>query len=497
MFIDDRTLLTQTVHFGIIVKDAKRTTKIQIYLRSYRPNSLGWTKPFCTVLQIIELKTLPPALCALAPISSKDVSSCRPFSCSHIRHSSRHWKNSEYSITHSQRSHPSDSGPAQLSSSGHLKDFPLEIQLAKPPKSPTSTRQISDRNIPSSWATLFCHHRCGYDSVDCFWTSGVSPDGLQSQIPWETFLCSTNLQRRQNRFLSITGVKTWQCPSFKRGMDILRTHHRKIAQHYGFLQNPHSSGCILLQWKDSTTFRREKYRICHCCQNVKTTEVANCLFPLPRICQRLGSNRIYFPSVKFQKGASFYCYKTTKSLGTRRSSKKPFHIQKLCLSQSFSNQSGSYSRRCLAILLQQGLSRTFTSGVQKFFFHGSNSNPQLPGKCHLYGDHSLGIRYCLSLSKLLSARKITTLEYFNTSQRTLVATSRVGQAWQLQYVTAPKTISTAGFVFQDSKSNFSCQTSDLNQFANTLIYQSDEKYQKNSVYSRFSGRCCEIYYYTI
>ncbi|MEW6556969.1 MAG: hypothetical protein AB1349_06405, partial [Elusimicrobiota bacterium] len=42
--------------------------------------------------------------------------------------------------------------------------------------------------------------------------------------------------------------------------------------------------------------------------------------------------------------------------------------------------------------------------------------------------------------------------------------------------------------FQNSKSNFKGQTFDLNEFANIFYSGSDEPYQKNSVYSRFSGR---------
>lgn len=474
-FIHDKMDFSNYCQYGIILQSEKRPRKIQIYIRSNRFNSLGRSCPFQTVLQIYWPQTLSANLCSLACLPSQKLSSCRPFSCSHIRYCSRYWKNSKYSVTHFQWAYPSHSRTSRISTSGHLENFPLEIHPPKSSKSTANPRQIPNQTIQASRITLLCYHRCGYDSVDCLRTSRVCPNGLQSQIPWETFLCSTYLQRRQNRFFSIIGVKTWQCPSFKRGMDILRTHHRKTAQHNGFFQNPYPSGCILLQWKDSTTFRREKYRICHCCQNVKTPEVANRFFPIPRICQRLGSNRIYFPSSKFQKGTSLYCHQTPQIVRTRRSPKKSFHFQKLCLSQSISYQFRSYSRRCLAILLQQRFSRTFAPGVEEFFFHGSNSNSQLPCKCNLHGNNSLGIRFGFSFSISMSARKDTTLEHFNTSPRTLVVTSRVGQTWRSQYFEAPKTIPTARFIFQNSKNNFKGQTFDLNQVANALIHQSDER----------------------
>jgi hypothetical protein len=55
---------------------------------------------------------------------------------------------------------------------------------------------------------------------------------------------------------------------------------------------------------------------------------------------------------------------------------------------------------------------------------------------------------------------------------------------------AAKTIPTTRFIFQNSKNNFKGQTANLSQFANILFNRSEETYQKNSGFSRFSGRLC-------
>ncbi|MEW6557096.1 MAG: hypothetical protein AB1349_07055, partial [Elusimicrobiota bacterium] len=47
--------------------------------------------------------------------------------------------------------------------------------------------------------------------------------------------------------------------------------------------------------------------------------------------------------------------------------------------------------------------------------------------------------------------------------------------------------------FQNSKSDFKGQTFNLSEFANIFYSGSDELSQKNSVYSRFSGRITANY----
>jgi hypothetical protein len=53
---------------------------------------------------------------------------------------------------------------------------------------------------------------------------------------------------------------------------------------------------------------------------------------------------------------------------------------------------------------------------------------------------------------------------------------------------ASYSLSKPGFVLSHSKSSFKTQGSNLSQFANILYHTTDGIYQKNSVFSRFSGR---------
>jgi hypothetical protein len=469
MFSDDKIGLAQSCQFGIIVQNAKRTKKIQIYIRCKRPNSVGWVKPFFTILQIHWSQTLSTDLCLLACLPSQNLSPSRSFVSSYLCHCIRNWTNREYPITYSQWAYPTHFGFARISSSGHIENVSMEVQLTKFAKPSTSTRQIPNRTVSSSRATLFRYHRCGYDSLDCLRASRVCQDGLQPQISWKTFLCTSYFLRRKNWIFSINGFKIRQCPSCKRSIVILRTHNRKTAKHYGFLQNSYTLGCIFLQQRYHTAFRREKHWLRHCNKDAQLIEIANTVWALPRICQRLGSSRIYFPSSKFQERASFYCHKTPKTSRARRGSKEPFYLQRLCLSQGLGYQLRPYSRSRMEILLQQRLPRTSASGIQEFFFYGSDSYQKFLGKCYLHGNNSLGIRPGFSFSIPMPTRKSPALEHFNPSQRTLVASSRMGKTWQLQYFTATKTISTTGIVFQDSKSNIKGQVFDLGQFANIFF----------------------------
>ena len=473
----------------MFVEYAKRTKKIQISIRSHRTNSLGRTCPFQTVLQIFEPQVLSSTSSSVASLSLQKLSSCRPFLSPYLCYCSGYWKNRKYSVSYSQWTYPANSWTPRVSPSGYFEDFPLEIQLPESSKSPTSSRQTKSQTISTSWATLFRNHRCRHDSPDCFWTSRVSPDGLQSQISWEAFLCSTYFKRRASWTFSGDGAKSWQCLSHHWSMEFLRAYHRETTKYNRLFQNSHSAGCVILQQRHHPLIRREKYWLCHCCPNAQTSEVTNSFCLLSRICKGLGSSRMDFPSHRFQKRASLYFYKTPKVPGTGRSSKKSFHFQELCLPQGFSYQLNPHPRSSLAILLQQRISRTSTAGIQEFLFHGSNSNPQFLGKRNLHGNNSLGIRSGISFPVPMPARRSTALEYFNPSQRTLVVTSRMGQTRKFQYPTPSQTVPTTGFVFQNSKSNFKGQTYNLSQFANIPCHSSDDVYQINSVYSRFSGRC--------
>ena len=428
-FIYDKIGFTNSVQFSTSMKDEKRSGKIQIPIRSHRTNSLGRTRPFQTVLQIHWFKTLSSDLRSLARLLSQNLSSCRPFLSSYFCNCSRDWKDSKYPFANFKWTYPSYPWTSRISTSGHITNISLEIQFQESSKSTTITRQIPNRTISPFWATLFSNHRCGHDSPDCFWTSRVSPDGLQSQISWEAFLCSTYFKRRASWTFSGDGAKSWQCLSHHWSMEFLRAYHRETTKYNRLFQNSHSAGCVILQQRHYPLIRREKYWLCHCCPNAQTSEVTNSFCLLSRICKGLGSSRMDVPSHRFQERASLYFYKTPKVHGTGRSSKKSFHFQELCLPQGFSYQLNPHPRSSLAILLQQRISRTSTAGIQEFLFHGSNSNPQFLGKCNLHGNNSLGIRFSISFPVPMPARRSTALEYFNPSQRTLVVTSRMGEAW--------------------------------------------------------------------
>ncbi len=487
-FIDINYTIPQSSLKVRFVEYAKRPKKIQIYIRCYWLNPLGRAKPFFTVLQISEPQILSPAPNSLAPLPPQELSSCRPFLVSYLCNSSRYWKNSKYSIAYSQWAYPANSWASRVSSPGYLENFSLEIQFTNTSKSSTFSRQIPKPAIQSPWTGLFLHHRCRYDSFDCLWTSRVHQDGLQPQIPWEAFLRSPYFQRRPLWTFTGDGAKSWQCLSNHWSMELFRTYHREIAKHNHLIQNPHSAGCVILQQRYHPLIRRETCRICHCCQNAQTAKVTDSLCQLPRIYKRLGSSRVYISSSQFQKRTSFYRHKAPQAPGTRRGTKKPFYLQRLCLPQGLGYQLRPYPRSGLAILLQQRLSRTSASGIQELFLHGSNSNQEFLGKCRLHGDNPLGIRSGFGLSKLVPAGRSSRLEYLNPSQRTLVASSRVGQNCQPQYSTTSQTVSATRFIFQDSKSNFKGQAFNLSQFANMLYSCSDDECQKNSVFSRFSGR---------
>ncbi len=165
--------MTQILQNDILMTNAKRLKKIQIYIRSHRLNPMGRTKSFFAVLQIAGFKTLSPTICKVAQISSQDISSRRSFSCPYICYSRGYWANREYPITNTQWIYPAGFRLVRISTSGHIKNFSMEIQRTKPSKSSTNSRQISVRNIQTSRTPLFCYHRCGYDSNDCIRTPGI------------------------------------------------------------------------------------------------------------------------------------------------------------------------------------------------------------------------------------------------------------------------------------------------------------------------------------
>src|SRR3989338_5812850 len=295
-FIDINYTIPQSSLKVRFVEYAKRPKKIQIYICCHRLNPLGWAKSFFTVLQISKPQILSPAPNSLAPLPPQELSSCRPFLVSYLCNSSRHWKNSKYSIAYSQLTYPANPWTSRVPSPGYLENFSLEIQFANSSKPSTFSRQIPKPAIRSPWTGLFRHHRCGYDSFDCLRTSRVFPDGLQPQISWETFLRSPYFQRRPTWAFTGDGAKSWQCLSHHWGMELLRAYHRETAKHYILFQNPDPAGCVILQQRHYPLIRRETYRICHCCQNAQTAKVTNSLRQLPRIYKRLGSSRVYISS---------------------------------------------------------------------------------------------------------------------------------------------------------------------------------------------------------
>lgn len=194
----------ESCQFGIIVEDAKRTQKVQVYIRSKRIDSLGRTEPFCTVLQILWSQTLSANLCPLASLSLQNLSSSRYFFSSYLRDCCRYRTNREYSISHSQWTHPSYSWTSGIPSPRHIKNISVAFPAKELAKPSICTRPIQSRTFATTWITLFRHRRCGYDpqcllvqtSNGGLRTARTSEQGLQPQIPWKTFLCASAFQRR-------------------------------------------------------------------------------------------------------------------------------------------------------------------------------------------------------------------------------------------------------------------------------------------------------------
>lgn len=462
-------LLTQPYKNDTHMTNAQRPAKNQFYIREKRFNPLGRTDAICAVLQIIESKTPSATLCALARIPSQKVLSRGSFACPYIRHYGRNRQNRKYPIFGSQRFYPVSFRPAGVPSQGYLKDFSLEIQFREYSKPPARPRQIQGTAFSEARNNLLSHYRRGYDRINCLWASGAGPNGLQSQISRETLLRPAYFQRRPNRIFSGNAAKAGQSPSCQRSFGILGADYRETAQYYSLIQNPYTLRRLFLQRRNNTIFRRQKHKIRYSRQNLRASKVTDAVCPLPRVYQGLGSSGFYFSSLKLQERASLYRHQAAQITGTRRSEKESFYLQELRLSQSISYQSGYHSGSSLEILLQQRLPGAPTSRIQKFFLHGSNPHQELLGKCRVYGNDPLGVRPDSGFSISVSTQRVSALEHFNTAQRTLVAAGRMDQTRQQQYPAAPKTIPAAGFIFQDSKSNFRDQTPNLDRFANIFF----------------------------
>lgn len=462
-------LLTQPYKNDTYMTNAKRPAKNRFYIREKRFNPLGRTDSICAVLQIAKSKTPPATLCALARIPSQTILSRRPFAYPYIRHYRRDRQNRKYPVSYSQWLYSASFRPAGIPSQGYFKNFLMEIQFRESPEPSTRPRQIQRSAVSTAGNNLLSHYRRGYDSADCLWASRISSNGLQPQIPRETLLRPAHFQRRPDWPFSINATKTRQSSPCQGGSGIFRAGYRKTAQYYSFIQNPHAPRRFFLRQRNNTIFRREKHKIRYSCQNLRSAEITDALCPLPRIYQRLGSSGFYLSGLKLQERTPFCRHQAAQITGTGRSATKPFYFQELRLSQGFNYQLRNYSGSSLALLLQQRLPGTFTSRIQKFFLYGSNSHQKFLGKRRLYGDDSLGIRFNNSFSIPMFTQRASALEYFNASQRALVAAGRMGQARQQQYPAASQAIPTPGIILQDSKSDFKGQTFNLGRFANRFF----------------------------
>lgn len=422
---DNKTPLTQSYLKDTLVANAKRYKKDIFYLRENRFNPMGRVKPICTVLQISCIKALSSAFSALAGLSSQDISSGRYISCTHLCHSSRNWQSGEYSITDSQRSYSATSWTTGIPTPGHTANISMEIRQEIPQQFTDSTRQVAKELLSKSRVNVHCNDRHRYDRSYDLWTSGWCCRWIYSQAATrQTFICSHYFQRRPYWPIAWSGTAERQCARDNRSMAFLGKYPGKTASNYCYWQNTSPAGRGILRQRYNQETRRKEDSLCHCRQNDQTTQKSDAICQLLRIRQRMGSGRIFIFTVPLESTSSLYSHSQTQRAGTGRYPAETFHHGALHISQSVGYwKSWTYTGISLSLLLRQGLSGTLDKRVQKHSQYGKDSKPVLLGKCCIHRNDFLGIRSGACVSAPLPAKRISAMEYFHTSQRTLVAAS--------------------------------------------------------------------------
>jgi hypothetical protein len=99
-----------------------------------------------------------------------------------------------------------------------------------------------------------------------------------------------------------------------------------------------------------------------------------------------------------------------------------------------------------------------------------------------WGGLSLFAQFCKSLWLKRYLQRYAIVARMHKSLKSQIVSCRYhefAKGWEATDFTFP---------VQNSKSSFKAQTLNLTKFANILSHRSDDERQKNSVYSRFSGR---------
>src|SRR5215510_121241 len=447
---DPKAPFSQSYLLSRIVRNAKRSQKIPVFIRENRLNSFRRTEPVSVILQIFRPTSLPAALRSLARLPSPKLSSCRSFSRPPVFDGGWNWPHRERSVVDSQRSDSATSGPARVSSPRHFEKLSLALWPQGTAQCGKRSRPTPPGTVPSLRSSPQCYCRCRYHSPVDLWSSRGSRRRLCPQkAPRPTFLCADPLQRRPMWPDSGNGTQSGQCSSHHRSFKLLKPNLGQTA----FLDchHPHSTsiGRSLLRQKDHRSYRPGANRLCRFGQDDASPQKYDDRRSLSAVCPGLGSCKIHLYAFSLAKGASVCGCTQSCGFGTRIYSATAFHLQAVHLPPSAGYQFGAHPGGGLAFLLRPGIPGASAARVQGLLYNGQDSNPQLLGQCYLHGDGLVGLRLGLGFPGTLFARGSPTLEHLHLAPRTLVAPSALGQTRQSQCPVASCKVSPPGSVCEN------------------------------------------------
>src|SRR5215813_3727252 len=467
---------SQTYLLGSFVRNAQRSAKIHLQLRKKRLDSL-W-RP-----QLVSL--LLPRFCNtpffatdgwLARLQPSRVSPGRSFSVSCLFDCGRVGAHRKHSISGAQRTHSAVAGVERLSSSRHLANLLVAFWtqlVAQPANRP---RQAPDGVVPPLESSLQRYCGCRYHGVDDLWSTRRCGPRLYSQAtPSAIFVCPDSIQRRAQRSEPGGRTASGEHSGLGRSRGIPPKCARQAAGIDCSIAHPLATGWSILRSQDHRTFGKSRVQLRDGSPHDQPSEEKNAGRPLPRICQRLGSSRIFLHSLGLATRATFRSRAATGSGRTRGGPTPSVHLQALYLSPRAADQPGTEPGRSLAFLLQPSLSRTPVARVQGSLRHEQDPESQFLGQRRLSGSDHVGLRLGFGFSKTLFASRSTALEHLYLASRALVAASRVGATWQSQPPRLARQVSSARPIHAHPAGCPASAASGLTNFAKPPTFAAREK----------------------
>src|SRR6516225_2658190 len=466
VFLEYNWGVSQSYLLGRVVKCAQRSQKIHFRLRKKRPDSLWRPQPLSHVLQEFANSPFPADFRSLARLRSSGLPSRRLVSGPCLFHRGGSGARRKHPMPDSQRTHSPSAGAQRISPSGyaaHLLAAFWPPALARPARGP---RQTSHGTFSPLGPPLQRHRGCRYDGVDDLRVAGGRSAGLHSQAtPRAAVLRTPGVQRRSPWPQPGDGVEGRECSFVRRGGGVPQPH---LAQGTPVDRCRAHAGAIGRSFLRSQDYRapgKSRARPCGGGADVRTSEAKDDGCLLSRIRPRLGGRRVYLHSLPLEKRASFRGRASTEGGGDGRDSKALVHRQEAHLPPGAGHQLGADSCRGLAFLLRPRRARTVAAGAQGLLRDGQNSDPELLGQRRLHGSDPLGLRLGLGVPAPLSASGSTPLEHLHPSPRALVASGRMGKAWESQSPGPAGEVSPARSVCQNPASRRPSATAHLTEFA--------------------------------